>query len=58
MDAMAAAKIIEAIDKLLPEIKIDVKPLYEQAKQIEEQLRKLRVQAKPAEPEEVSPMYG
>jgi uncharacterized protein len=57
MDAMAAAKIVEAIDKLLPQIKIDVKPLYKRAKQIEEQLRKLRVQAKPAEPEEVSPMY-
>jgi uncharacterized protein len=57
MDATAAAKIVEAIDRLLPQIKIDVKPLYERAKQIEEQLKRLRQQAKPAESEVISPTY-
>lgn len=57
-DAEAAAKIIEQIDKLVPNIKIDVAPLYEEAKRIEEYLKLLRKQAKPSEPEAPSRMYG
>lgn len=35
-DATAPAKVIEAINKLLPTVKIDVEPLYEEAQKIED----------------------
>lgn len=57
-DAEAAAKIIEKIVRLVPSIKVDIKPLYEEAKRIEEYLKMLREQAKPSEPEVPSRMYG
>lgn len=47
-DARAAAKIVEAIDKLLPELSVDVRPLYQEAEMIESRIKTLRVQAKPA----------
>jgi uncharacterized protein len=57
-DARAAAKIIEVIDRLVPTIKVDVEPLYEEAGRIEEYVRKLREQAKPAtEPSSPINMY-
>jgi len=49
-DARAAAKVVEAIDKLLPDLQIDVKPLYEEAEVIEARLKALRTQAKPVQP--------
>jgi uncharacterized protein len=49
-DARAAAKVVEAIDKLLPDLQIDVKPLYEEAEAIETRLKALRTQAKPVQP--------
>src|ERR671922_254784 len=48
-DARAAAKVIEAIDKLLPGVKIDVKPLYTEAENIEKTLRMMQKQAAPAQ---------
>lgn len=48
-DARAAAKVIEAVNKLRPEFKIDVKPLLDQAEEIENRLRVLRKQAAPVE---------
>lgn len=60
-DARAAAKVIEAIDKLLPHIHIDVKPLYTEAENIEKTLRMMQKQAAPAQShtgEEVPGMYG
>lgn len=57
-DARAAAKIVETVDKLIPWVEIDVEPLYEEATKIEKRLRELRNQAKVAEPEIPSPMYG
>lgn len=47
-DARAAAKVIEAIDQLLPHIQIDVKPLYTEAENIEKTLRMMQKQAAPA----------
>ncbi len=47
-DARAAAKIIETINKLSLDVEINPKPLYEQAEEIEKQLRKLMEQAKPS----------
>ncbi len=47
-DAMAAAKLVEGVDKLLPQVTVPIEPLYEQAEVIESQLATLREQAKPA----------
>lgn len=58
-DARAAAKIIEVVDRLIPSIKIDVKPLYKEAERIENYLRVLREKSKPAaEPKLTPQMYG
>lgn len=60
-DARAAAKVIEAIDKLLPGTRIDVKPLYTEAENIEKTLRMMQKQAAPAQAhtqDEVPGMYG
>lgn len=60
-DARAAAKVIEAIDKLLPHIKIDVKPLYTEAENIEKTLRMMQKQAGPTQNTGEEPpggMYG
>lgn len=60
-DARAAAKVIEAIDKLLPHIQIDVKPLYTEAENIEKTLRMMQKQAAPSQQhpgDEVQTMYG
>lgn len=34
-DTLTAARILEALDKLMPNIKIDTKPLLEQSKKFE-----------------------
>lgn len=57
-DARAAAKVIEVIDKIVPTIKIDVKPLYKEAEKIEGFIKKLREQAKRAtEPKSAEDVY-
>lgn len=45
-DARAAAKVIEVIDKILIHTHIDVKPLYDEAKNIEIQLKNMHKQVK------------
>lgn len=59
-DARAAAKVIEIIDRLVYGLNIDVKPLYEQAENIENYLKTLKSQAKPVVPPTPIPpgMYG
>jgi uncharacterized protein len=57
-DASAAAKIIEVVDKLTPQIKIEAEPLYEQSKKFEEHLKTLRGQAKPPLPDNYKIMYS
>ena len=49
-DSRAAANIISKLDIMLPGIKIDAKPLYEQAEQIEKNIRKFLEQSKPTAP--------
>jgi len=44
-DARAAAALVHALDLLLPEIEIDLKPLQAQAKALEDHLTKLKQQA-------------
>lgn len=65
-DARSAAKLVETVDKLMPEIKLDLKPLYEEAEKIEENIRSQMDKAKelvaarqvPAERLSKSYMYG
>ncbi len=47
-DALAAAKLVEGVDRLLPQVTIPLEPLYEQAEMIQAHLSTLREQAKPA----------
>ena len=56
-DAIAAAKILEVINVLLPDITIESKPLYDQAKKFEKQIRDLRKQVEPLHPEPYRDMY-
>jgi uncharacterized protein len=46
-DAKAAAKILEIVNKMLPEIEIDPEPLYKEAEEIEQQLKKFLREAQP-----------
>ncbi|UCE38293.1 MAG: proteasome assembly chaperone family protein [Thermoplasmata archaeon] len=59
--AMGAAKLVEIISRMLPELKIDPKPLFEEAKQLEDQIKNALKAASPLPPEdrEVPPgLYG
>ncbi|MFQ5919053.1 MAG: proteasome assembly chaperone family protein [Thermoplasmata archaeon] len=47
-DALAAARLVEAVDKLLPQVEIPIDPLVEQAERIQEHLAAVQEQARPA----------
>ena len=55
-DALAASKIIEAIDKLLLEIELDSKPLLEEAASLEKELQKVTEQV-PSDTNNSVPRY-
>jgi len=59
-DAKAAARVLEVVNKMLPEIEIDPEPLYKQAEEIEKQIRAHLEKAKPTKPvyAEQPIMYG
>lgn len=57
-DALAAAGILEALHRLMPNLKIDTKPLHDQSKKFEDHLKVLRKQAEPSMPEPYKMMYG
>jgi uncharacterized protein len=60
-DAKAAALVLEAIDKLLLGIDFDAKPLFEEAKRIEEHIREIQKQAVVKKGDKAAPrpeMYG
>jgi len=58
-DARAAAKVLEVVNKMIPEIEIDPEPLYEEAGKIEEEIEKHMQKAKPRQSFiQTSPMYG
>lgn len=57
-DARAAAAAVEAIDKILPQIEVDVSPLYDEAERIEARLKVIREQAKPVENPMPPALYG
>ncbi|MCI4371091.1 MAG: PAC2 family protein [Thermoplasmata archaeon] len=58
-DASAAVALMRTLDELLPDVTIDLGPLQEQAKALEEQLTKLKQQVRPlVQPEPIpSEMY-
>lgn len=49
-DSRAAGSLLEKIDIMLPEIKIDPKPLYKEAQEIEKKIRAFMEQSKPTAP--------
>ncbi len=55
-DSRAAANLVEKLDIMLPGIKIDPKPLYEKAEEIEKQIRNHMQESKPTAPPVVSPI--
>jgi uncharacterized protein len=60
-DSRAAGSLIEKLDKMLPELKIDPKPLYKEAEEIEKRIRTFMEQSKPtapAHPQIPASMYG
>lgn len=60
-DSRAAGNLLKKLDIMLPEIKIDPKPLYKEAEEIEKKIRQFMQQSKPTAPQ-VPPiptqMYG
>lgn len=56
-DALAAAKILEAIDTLIPHLEIETKPLYQESKKVEQQVKALRKQADISQTDAYKPMY-
>ena len=56
-DANAAARLLETVDILLPEVKLDLEPLKDQAKALETHLHKLREEAMPATSDTSSMMF-
>lgn len=56
-DAVAAARLVEAADKLLPGVTINLEPLLSQAKDLESRLQTIKAQAKPVTPPETPDSY-
>ncbi len=54
-DAHAAVSLVHALDEILEEVTVDLGPLQQQARQLEEFLQKLKQQAAPAVPKEPKP---
>ncbi|MCL7416133.1 MAG: PAC2 family protein [ANME-2 cluster archaeon] len=55
-DARTAAHVVEIIHRMIPTIKIDMQPLYQEAEGVEKYLKSLRKQA--AKPEDHYDMYS
>jgi uncharacterized protein len=54
-DSRAAAKLIQILDVMLPGIKLDPQPLYEEAERIEEKIKTFMEQSKPTAPQSAFP---
>ena len=50
-DSRAAGNLLKKLDVMLPEIKIDPKPLYKEAEEIEKKIRTFMEQSKPTAPQ-------
>lgn len=56
-DSEAAARLVHVIDELLPEVEIEIEPLLEDAKRLEERMQKLKKQATPVKMPGKQSMY-
>ena len=56
-DALAASKLVRAVDELLPDVEINLEPLLTEAKELEIQLSSLKQQARHALSEPVPGMF-
>ena len=56
-DAHAAAKLVQAADRLLPDVEVDLAPLIDQAKELETHLQTLKEQARPVAPDAPTSLY-
>lgn len=54
-DAHAAVSLVHALDELLEDVTVDLGPLQQQARQLEQFLQHLKQQAKPVTPKEGAP---
>lgn len=60
-DARAAAMVLDTLTKIIPDLKIDVEPLYNEAESIEEKIRAMHKQAQGEPSKKQAPhpqMYG
>jgi uncharacterized protein len=57
-DHRAAAKVVQAMNRLLPRVEVDVGPLLVEAEEIERRLRLMRSQAKVLEAHPQPTIYG
>ncbi|MBS3778148.1 MAG: proteasome assembly chaperone family protein [Candidatus Thermoplasmatota archaeon] len=55
-DSRAAAKLIQILDVMIPGIKLDPKPLYEEAERIENKIKSFMNQSKPTTPQSGFPL--
>lgn len=53
-DAHAAVSLVHALDEILPDVQVDLGPLQEQSRQLEEYLQRLKAQAAPVAPKEAT----
>jgi len=56
-DSLEAARILESIDILISHIKIETKPLYQQSKKVEDQVKMFRKQADMSQTDAYKAMY-
>lgn len=57
-DPRAAARILEPLSKLVPELKIDVKPLYKEAEEIESKIKQQQEYGYDVAPDDIRRLYG
>jgi len=57
-DPRSAARILEPLSKLVPELKIDAKPLYKEAEEIENKIKQQQEYGYDVAPKDVQQLYG
>jgi uncharacterized protein len=57
-DPRSAAKIIEPLSKLMPELKIDAEPLYKEAEEIENKMKQQQEYGYDVAPKDIQQLYG
>lgn len=57
-DPRSAAKILEPLSKLMPELKIDAEPLYKEAEEIENKIKEQQEYSEQNAPTDVQQLYG